>query len=226
VTSFDRTWNLRSALRRPSGRERCTQPGCARRVSIRCAYADRKQRVCATSWCIQHGAIFDDTAYCRRHAGTVAALSNGFYQLALPDLENRAPSLVGWVSEELDAPIRAALQAAARSRDATLVTDPVRLTSSTGNPSQRCWSRAWKLVDHLGVVRQVSIEVEEESQDVVALRIDNDLIGRSMPPWIERRQTVTPVSADEDAASRNAFNLAFARSVQAFLGRDEIASGF
>jgi hypothetical protein len=226
VTSFDRTWNLRSALRRPSGRERCTQPGCARRVSIRCAYADRKQRVCGTTWCIEHGAIFDDTAYCRRHAGTVAALSNGFYQLALPDLENRAPSLVGWVSEALDAPIREALQSAARSRDATLVIDPVRLTSSTGGTPQRCWSRAWKLVDHHGVVRQVSIEVEEESQDVVALRVDNDLIGRSMPPWIERRRTAESVSSDEDAASRNAFNLAFARSVRAFLGRDEIASGF
>jgi hypothetical protein len=226
VTSFDRTWNLRSALRRPSGRERCTQPDCARRVSIRCAYADRKQRVCATTWCIEHGAIFDDTAYCRRHAGTVAALSNGFYQLALPDLENRAPSLVGWVSGALDAPIREALQSAARSRDATLVIDPVRLTSSTGSTPPRCWSRAWKLVDHLGVVRQVSIEVEEGSQDIVALRIDNDLIGRSMPPWIERRQTAPAVSSDDDAASRNAFNLAFARSVQAFLGRDEIASGF
>jgi hypothetical protein len=226
VTSFDRTWNLRSALRRPSGRERCTQPGCARRVSIRCAYADRKQRVCGTTWCIEHGAIFDDTAYCRRHAGTVAALSNGFYQLALPDLENRAPSLVGWVSEALDAPIREALQGAARSLDATLVIDPVRLNSLTGGTPQRCWSRAWKLVDHLGVVRQVSIEVEEEAQDVVALRVDNDLIGRSMPPWIESRRTAAAVSSDEDAASRNAFNLAFARSVQAFLGRDEIASGF
>jgi hypothetical protein len=226
VTSFDRMWNLRSALRRPSGRERCTQPGCARRVTIRCAYADRRQRVCDTTWCIQHGAIFDDTAYCRRHAGTVAALSNGFYQMALPELDNRAPSLVGWVSEELDAPIRAALEAAARSRDTALVTDPVRLTYSPGIAPQRCWSRTWKLVDHLGVVRQVSIEVEEESQDLVALRIDNDLIGRSMPPWIERRQKVAVVSPDEDAASRNAFNLAFARSVQAFLGRDEIASGF
>jgi hypothetical protein len=76
------------------------------------------------------------------------------------------------------------------------------------------------------VVRQVSIEVEEEAQEVVALRIDNDLIGRSMPPWIRGRRTSAAVDPDEDAASRNAFNLALARSVQAFLGRDEIASGF
>ena len=226
MTPFDRMWNLRAALRRPSGRERCMHPGCARTVTIRCVYADRRQRVCGTTWCIRHGAMFDDSAYCRRHASTVAALSNGFYQLALPDLENRAPSLVGWMSEELDVSIREALRASARSRDATLVMDPVRLTYSVGTATRRCWSRAWKLVDHLGVVRQVSIEVEEESQDVVALRVDNDLIGRSTPPWIERRQMVAAVSPDEDAESRNAFNLALARSVQAFLGRDEIASGF
>jgi hypothetical protein len=223
---FDRMWKLRSALRRPSGRERCMEPGCARSVSIRCTYTDRRQRECETTWCIRHGAMFNDSAYCRRHARTVAALSNGFYQLALPDLDNRAPSLVGWMSEELDAPIRAALRASARSRDAKLVADPVRLTYTSGSASERCWSRAWKLVDHLGVVRQVSIEVGEQSQDVVALRVDNDLIGRSMPPWIERRQSVAALSPDEDTASRNAFNLALARSVQAFLGRDEIASGF
>ena len=226
MTPFDRMWKLRTALRRPSGRERCMEPACTGPVSIRCAYADRRQRICATTWCLRHGAMFNDTAYCRRHAGTVAALSNGFYQLALPDLDNRAPSLVGWMSGELDTPIRAALEASAHSRDATLVADPVRLTYSAGSVPHRCWSRAWKLVDHLGVVRQVSIEVEEEAQEVVALRIDNDLIGRSMPPWIRGRRTSAAVDPDEDAASRNAFNLALARSVQAFLGRDEIASGF
>jgi hypothetical protein len=217
-------WNLRSAFRRPSGRERCIERGCAQRVAIRCGYEDRRQRVCGTTWCIRHGAMFNDSAYCRRHAGTVAALSNGFYQLALPDLDNRAPSLVGWMSEELDEQIRAALLGSARSGDTTLVADPVRLVSSPFGAS-RCWTRAWKLVDHLGVVRQVSIEVEEESQDVVGLRVDNDLIGRSMPPWIERRQDAA-LSAGDDAASRNAFSVALARSVHAFLGRDEIASGF
>jgi hypothetical protein len=225
MASFDRMWQRRSSFRRPSGRERCMQPGCIRVVSIRCGYADRRGRVCATTWCLDHGAIFDDTAYCRRHAGTVAALSNGFYQLALPDLENRAPSLVGWISGELDAPIRAALRASARSRHATLVADPVRLTYSIGD-KHRCWSRAWKLVDHLGVVRQVSIEVEEQAQDVVALRVDNDLIGRSTPPWIARRRSAAVASPDDDVASRNAFNLALARSVETFLGRDEIGAGF
>ena len=120
--------------------------------------------------------------------GTVAALSNGFYQLGLPDLENRAPSLVGWMSGELDEPIRAALRAAAANADATVVADPVRLITA-GTALPRCWGRAWKLVDHLGVVHQVSIEVEEDAQEVVGVRIDNDLIGRSMPPWIERRAT-------------------------------------
>ena len=224
MAPFDRMWKLRQALRRPSGRVRCTEQGCHQAVSIRCAYTDRRQRVCGTTWCIRHGAMFNDSAYCRRHAGTVAALSNGFYQLALPDLDNRAPSLVGWMSGELDAPIRVALSASAPDADATLVADPVRLTSSGISP--RCWARAWKLVDHLGVVHQVSIEVEEDSQAVVAVRVDNDLIGRSVPPWIERRQAVSAATPDEDAVARTAFNQALARSVEAFLSREEIASGF
>jgi hypothetical protein len=217
MAPFDRVWKLRQAWRRPSGRVRCTEQGCSQPVAIRCTYADRRQHVCGTTWCIRHGAMFHDDAYCRRHAGTVAALSNGFYQLALPDLENRAPSLVGWMSGELDEPIRAALQAAAPDANATVVADPVRLITA-GTALPRCWGRAWKLVDHLGVVHQVSIEVEEDAQDVVGVRIDNDLIGRSMPPWIESR--------DDDSASRRAFNLALARSVEAFLSREEIASGF
>jgi hypothetical protein len=220
----DRMWKLRQALRRPSGRARCTEQGCRQPVAIRCVYADRRERVCSTTWCMQHGAMFNDSAYCRRHAGTVAALSNGFYQLALPDLDNRAPSLVGWMSGELDAPIRVALRASAPEGETTLVADPVRL-ASTGAAS-RCWARAWKLVDHLGVVHQVAIEVEEDSQAVVGIRVDNDLIGRSVPPWIERRQAAAAVTPDEDAEARAAFNQALARSVQAFLSREEIASGF
>jgi hypothetical protein len=225
MAPFDRVWKLRQAWRRPSGRVRCTEHGCTQPVAIRCVYADRRQHVCGTTWCIRHGAMFNDDAYCRRHAGTVAALSNGFYQLALPDLENRAPSLVGWMSGELDAPIRAALEAAAPNADSTLVADPVRLITA-GTALPRCWGRAWKLVDHLGVVHQVSIEVEEEAQAVVRVRIDNDLIGRSVPPWIERRTTGTGPTNDNDLASRRAFNLALARSVEAFLSREEIASGF
>lgn len=224
MAPFDRVWKLRQAWRRPSGRVRCTEQGCTQPVAIRCAYADRRQHVCGTTWCIRHGAMFHDDEYCRRHAGTVAALSNGFYQLGLPDLENRAPSLVGWMSQELDGPIRDALRAASPNPDVTVVADPVRLiTAGTGLP--RCWGRAWKLVDHLGVVHQVSIEVEEETQGVVGVRIDNDLIGRSTPPWIAHRATAGEEASDA-AASRRAFNLALARSVEVFLSREEIASGF
>jgi hypothetical protein len=221
MAPFDRVWKLRQAWRRPSGRVRCTEQGCTQPVAIRCVYADRRQHVCGSTWCIRHGAMFNDDAYCRRHAGTVAALSNGFYQLALPDLDNRAPSLVGWMSGELDGPIRAALRATALNQEMTVVADPVRLTSGAFAP-ERSWIRAWKLVDHLGVIHQVSIEVAEDSQAVVAVRVDNDLIGRSVPPWIERRQA----PSEEDAASRQAFNQALAQSVQAFLSREEIASGF
>jgi hypothetical protein len=226
MTAFDRVWKLRQDWRRPSGREGCTERGCHRAVAIRCVYADRRQHVCGTTWCMRHGAMFNDSAYCRRHAGTVAALSNGFYQLALPDLENRAPSLVGWMSEELDAPIREALRATSPPGETTVVADPVRLATTVGVTTHRCWSRAWKLVDHLGVVHQVSIEVDEESEPVVGVRVGQDLIGCSVPPWIERRRAAVPVAADDDAATRQAFNDAVVRSVHAFLSREEITAGF
>ena len=129
------------------------------------------------------------------------------------------------MSGELDEPIRAVLRAAAANAKLTVVADPVRLIVA-GTALPRCWGRAWKLVDHLGVVHQVSIEVEEDAQAVVGVRIDNDLIGRSMPPWIARRATAGEAPGDDDAESRRAFNLALARSVEAFLSREEIASGF
>jgi len=45
--------------------------------------------------------------YCRRHAGVVSALPSLDSSLAvsLPDLDNRAPSLVGWVSRQIDGDI-------------------------------------------------------------------------------------------------------------------------
>ncbi len=69
-----------------------------------CEYVDRRGRECRTAWCIEHRVTIEDRVYCRRHAGVVSALPSLDSSLAvsLPDLDNRAPSLVGWVSRQID----------------------------------------------------------------------------------------------------------------------------
>src|SRR5207248_3146565 len=92
-------------------RLRCTAASCTATDATACAYIDRRQRPCSTAWCAEHVVIVDGLTLCRRHAGVVRAIGTASDRLqSLPDLENRAPSLVNWVAEEVDADVRGILE--------------------------------------------------------------------------------------------------------------------
>ena len=133
--------------------------------------------------------VIDGRVYCRRHAGVVSALPGGYLANAapLPDLENRAPSLVSWVAREVDADIRHLLLSVPDPGEVTeLLTDPVYLVF-TGADRRRAWERAWKLVDQTGDTLRVSLLVEEWADAEVAVRVDMAIVERLMPPWIAQR---------------------------------------
>ncbi len=68
-----------------------------------------------------------------------------------------------------------------------MITDPVRLLLTPGGGHRR-WAKAWKILDDTSVVNRVSVEVDEQDDSEVSARVDADLIGRGVPPWIERRR--------------------------------------
>jgi hypothetical protein len=139
----------------------------------------------------------------------------------LPDLDNRAPSLVGWVGGELDAPIRELFMRIAPPGGATLVADPVRLVLTPGGRARR-WSKAWKLVDNTSVLSRVSIEVDELDDGQVCARVDTELIGQGVPPWIAHRRAGDQVDPATAATERRDFAAAMARSIELVVTHQEV----
>ena len=145
----------------------------------------------------------DGEVYCRRHAGLVSALPRGAGSTPLPDLENRAPSLVSWVARELDADIRGLLlKQIDLERGGQLIADPVYLVF-IGPERLRAWERSWKLATHTGASFRVALQVAEEADAEVAVKIGANVLDRVVPPWIVQRQrggTITPAADNERRA--------------------------
>src|ERR1700689_3603453 len=103
----------------------CSVPGCPNSDALTCEYRDRRGRMCQVSFCPEHGDVIEGVPYCRRHASTVRAIGplatdpNG-----RPDLNDRTPSLVNWISKELDTHIRAQLEAAALEGESVVADGP------------------------------------------------------------------------------------------------------
>jgi len=201
----------------------CSERGCEATTGESCGYLDRRSRACGTAWCPDHQSIVGGTVYCRRHAGVVGAL--GYDQRStMPDLDNRAPSLVTWVSRDVEQVIQdiVAGHAAELGSDRPIA-DPVRLVF-LGPERLRVWERAWKLVAHTGWSLRVSLEVDEARDTEVAVRVGRNVVVRMTPPWIAARIHGERVDAETDAAQREAFyrelTEAVAAAVDAELLRD------
>ncbi len=208
----------------PSGHERCAAEGCRRTDAVRCSYVDKRSRRCPTAWCSDHVAEVAGFPYCRRHASTMTAIEGGEVVAGLPDLDNRAPSLVGWIARDLDAPIRELLERVAALAGANLVTDPVRLVITPGGSTRR-WAKTWKVLDSTAVLSRVSIEVDEVDDCNVSARVDTELIGRGVPPWISNRQSGRQLDATADAAERAEFAAAMAKSIELVVTGQEVPFG-
>lgn len=199
---------------------RCAERACGSRGARACEYIDKRSRHCSSAWCDGHGRAVAQGWYCRRHASTVEALEGNEAVAGMPDLDNRAPSLAGWMGRELDRPVRDLLTRMAPV-GATVVTDPVRLILTPGGSTRR-WAKTWKLVDHASVVNRVAVEVDEGDDTQVSARVDSELIGRGVPPWIERRAAGLRPSAAVDGSERRRFTEAMARSIELVVTRQEV----
>jgi hypothetical protein len=154
----------------------------------------------------------------------MTAIEGGEVVAGLPDLDNRAPSLVGWIARDLEGRIREVLTRVAPKTGASLVADPVRLVITPGGSTRR-WAKTWKVVDSTSVLNRVSIEVDEVDDCHVSARVDSELIGRGMPPWIANRQVGKQVEPGVDAAERAEFAAAMARSIELVVTGQEVPFG-
>ncbi len=197
----------------PTGNAACLAVGCPNHNATQCRYMDRRGRRCETNWCPDHVRMVGGQPYCPRHAGIMTALSLSPKKGHLPDIDNRAPSLANWVGNDMDAGIRKILREVINEHDAeTIIVEPVGYVFTVHDKGHR-WERAWKLANHTGVTLKVSIDVDEANDAVVRIRVGQQGIVSSVPPWVEhhrRRERVTP---ETDASERRDFYSQLFRTV-------------
>jgi len=182
----------------------CSVPGCPNSDALTCEYRDRRGRLCQVSFCPEHGDVIKGVPYCRRHASTVRAIGplatdpNG-----RPDLNDRTPSLVNWISKELDSHIRAQLEAAALDGESVVADESVHL-SRDYNRNLR-WERSWRLIENTGLVLKIVISVSEENDALVRINVGSEMVADGIPPWIARRRMGDGVDVAIDVAQRQLF---------------------
>jgi hypothetical protein len=199
----------------------CNERGCNETTGIACSYVDRRDRNCRTAWCPAHRMVVDEQIYCRRHAGVVSALpTETALSTPLPDLENRAPSLVGWMARQIDADVwRLMLRELDAAAGGQLIADPVTLVF-IGVERQRAWERTWKLATHEGDKHRVSLVVEEADDHEVVVKVGANVVDRVVPPWIAHRHAGETVTPEEDMRERQELNRRVLAAVERGLLRE------
>jgi len=185
----------------------CSEYACRRHDGVTCAYVDRRGRLCPTAWCPDHQLVVEGRVFCRRHARLFAAVGGEFQMVqALPDLDNRSPSLADYVGDVLEPRVLELLWGLCRpGTNDQVAAEPLRVVHPTAGGARR-WVRTWKMFDHTGVIVQVGVEVDEGRDPEVDIKVGRNLVGQAIPPWIDRRRQGLPaLPPDEDAAERQRF---------------------
>lgn len=190
------------------GRLPCSEAGCSNNNAVTCEYRDRRGNACESTFCPQHWAEVNDGVYCRRHASTMEAFGSSVDTTTLPDLDNRGPSLVRWVADELNDEIEALLRSVARP-DETVRTETEVLVYIDHNHRRR-WERGWKLLEATGISLKVALTVTEGDDDaLVEVRVGSNVIARGVPPWIARRRAGLESAGAVDRDQRELFHRFF-----------------
>jgi len=201
----------------------CNFAGCGSHTASPCSYRDRRGRECGTAFCPDHATLVDGKRYCRRHGSTVLALGQQASDpLALPDVGNRAPSLVNWVAHDLDPPVTELLTKLARPEERVLSDQEVALVHDAIRNTR--WERSWRLIDHTGVIVKITVVVGEEDDAVVRVRVGSEDVVRAVPPWIERRRLGLETSPEVDATQRRIFYRFIEENIAATAERQRLAN--
>lgn len=199
------------------GDQPCTERGCSATTGLRCEYQDHRGRQCNSAWCPDHRLVVGDRLLCRRHAGVVISIPSDWKAAPLPDVDNRAPSLVNWLARELDAAIRLELLGEVRNAQAQLTSEPLGLIF-IGVGRKRAWERAWTLSGNEGFEYRVALVSEEANPTEVAVAVGAKTIGKGSPPWIGEQHEESP--SPDESARRQAFNSYLLELVQSGIAEE------
>jgi hypothetical protein len=189
----------------PLGTLPCSEHGCNNATAITCAYRDRRSRPCPMAFCPSHWSMVGERVYCRRHASTIVALGRNTEAGAMPDLENRGPSLVNFVANKIGPEVEALLRATAHQGET--VQSESEVSVMLDHERRRRWGRSWKLLEPTGLSLKVSLSVTEgEDEARIDVRVNSNVVARGVPPWIARRRAGVRVDSQVDADQRELFH--------------------
>jgi hypothetical protein len=135
--------------------------------------------------------------------------------VTVPDVSDRAASLVNWIARDLDGSIRASLAHAARAGESVVADDYVHLVRDQTREAR--WERGWRLVDHTGLVLKVTLFVNDSSDSLVYIRLGEVIIASGTPPWIANRSAGVGPEASIDLAQRQTFYQSIETAIAALL---------
>jgi hypothetical protein len=183
---------------------RCGEPGCEAEPVDACGYVDSRGTPCRTHWCVEHGLEVGGHRYCRRHAGTMAALgSKANNPRALPDVGHRGASLVRWVYRDLDPALTALL--GSESRDNEHLLRDTEVAVGRAKDGTRSWQMSWKLASPSGIRLRITLTVEEKDDALLLVRLGDQVLASGVPPWIEARRLGRHLTEEEDREQRSGF---------------------
>ncbi len=122
---------------------------------------------------------------------------------AVADLQDRAPSLISWIADDVNEAIRTLLVTAARTGERVLTDGYVQLTRDIVRRAR--WERSWRIVDNTGLVLKISLYIDDGDDSLVHVRVGDLLVGEGVPPWIARRGQGEDVAAAIDISQRRQF---------------------
>jgi hypothetical protein len=176
---------------------RCYQHECPSPTGDPCHYVDCDGRRCLSAWCEEHRLIVNDQVFCRRHAGIVSSIAEGkLVAPLLPGLDNRCPSLLVWMSDQIGDDLMASLS--------ELGTVEVRPTCSRSG-TDGLWEKVWIVRDGNDEVVRVSLEIQEPEPEITA-RVNGLEVASEVPPWVKHRGRLEWVAPAVDAVERKQFN--------------------
>lgn len=164
------------------GDQYCSARGCTQKTGLACSYIDRRERPCPTAWCPEHRRITRGAVFCPSHGRLLDGTADEFRESVRVDLGNVVPVVLGWIAQEVDAEVSAAMLQIALEWQQALVLDPVHFVL-VGSRRVRTWERAWKVCESLGPTLRVATVIEESQPDVVEARINARVLLRLPIPW-------------------------------------------
>jgi hypothetical protein len=176
------------------------------------------------AFCPEHWSTVDERVYCRRHASTIVALGRNTEAGAMPDLENRGPSLVNFVANKIGPEVEDLLRATAYQEET--VQSESEVSVMLDRERRRRWERSWKLIEPTGISLKVSLSVSEDGdQALIHVRIDSNVIASDVPPWIARRRAGLSVSELVDADQREIFHRFLVNQIAEAVAKQRSANG-